>query len=159
MVLRRIHFSSIRSPPPRIDEPRFPVIISCMKIYCPTCSREIPAEDINISLAAAKCSACNSVFQFDEMLRSPAAAEKNRLPVPTPKKYTIEEFGSDLTIRWRWYTHAVWFLVFFCVFWDGFLFAWYSALFAGGMAMKEGGWFWLVPALFPLRSEEHTSEL
>lgn len=122
-----------------------------MKLYCPTCNREIPAADINIRLAAAKCATCNTVFQFQDQLEPVSAPRSAALPVPAPKKFIIEDFGSDLTIRWRWYSHAVWALLFFCLFWDGFLIFWYGMMFFAGKNMRgEAGWFWLLPILFPL---------
>ena len=45
------------------------------------------------------------------------------------------DLGTTLEIRRRWFTAAVLFLVFFCVFWNGFMIVWH------GMAFASGAWF------------------
>jgi hypothetical protein len=88
-----------------------------MQLSCRGCSKPIPAEDVNIKLAIAKCSTCNAVFSFADSLgadaRQPAIAA--RPTVPTPKGYTVENWSNDLIISRRWFTAAVLFLVFFGV--------------------------------------------
>lgn len=94
-----------------------------MQLTCQSCGKMILAEDINIQLAIAKCGACHAVFNFAETVgglpsRKPTANK--------PKQIELIDTGSELAIRWRWFSHAVWFLVVFCLFWDGFLVLWYS---------------------------------
>lgn len=115
-----------------------------MMLTCHSCSKPIPAADINIKLAIAKCGACDAVFSFADELgvdqRERAIAE--RPVVPTPKGYTVENFGSELEISRRWFTPAILFLVFFCVLWDGFLVFWY------GIAFSQDDVPWIM-ILFP----------
>jgi hypothetical protein len=54
----------------------------------------------------------------------------------------LEEF-RQLVIRRRWFTPVAFFLVFFCIFWDGFLFVWYGIAFGQEDAP-------LMMVLFPL---------
>lgn len=117
-----------------------------MKISCPYCSRSIPAEDVNLATSLAKCTGCDHVFSFAEHL-SPAKAPEKSAAVPLPPKFNVEDLGTELTIRWSWYSHAVWFLFFFCIVWDGFLVFWYAMALGSFRAM---GWFSLLPLLFPL---------
>lgn len=49
-----------------------------------------------------------------------------------PRGVVVHEMGSRLRVTWRWFSPAILFLVFFCVFWDGFLVFWY------GVAFREG---------------------
>lgn len=58
-----------------------------------------------------------------------------------PKKYSISEQGGELTISYRWMACQAYFLVFFCLVWDGFLVVWYS------IAGNEGD---LMMLLFPI---------
>jgi hypothetical protein len=47
--------------------------------------------------------------------------------VVLPAGFTLERSGSELLIGHRWFTRSVFFMLFFCVFWDGFLVFWYSS--------------------------------
>lgn len=101
-----------------------------MKLPCPDCQKPVPAEDVNIKLGIAKCMACDAVFSVADQLGIPMADRDRRCDVPlaAPKHWRIDDFGPDLTIGWRWYTHAIWFLVLFAIVWDGFLLAWYAGV-------------------------------
>ena len=103
-----------------------------MKLFCKSCRNPIPAEDINIKLAIAKCGECDAVFSFAEELgaqqRESAIAE--RPVVPAPPRFTVESLGSELEITKSWFSPAVFFLAFFCVIWDGFLVFWYGIAFS-----------------------------
>jgi hypothetical protein len=70
--------------------------------------------------------------------------------VKLPKRFQVEQWGTDLVITRRWYAHSVWALLAFCIFWDGFLVVWYSA--GIGMLLKGRGEFWpaVVMLLFPV---------
>lgn len=118
-----------------------------MKLHCKTCGEAIPAHDINIELAIAKCARCHSVFRFAEELLPVAnrPAEPAR-ELAMPRGIMVDEWGSELNIVRRWFHPTLYFLVFFCLFWNGFLVVWYSlALFA--IPDDEGRWLAL---LFPL---------
>ena len=103
-----------------------------MQIHCKSCDQEIAADDINIDKAIAKCSACNAVFGFGDLLPdgSDAMARPQRDPVPMPKAITIEDWGGNLIINRRWFSLGFVFLLFFCAAWDGFLVFWYKMAFA-----------------------------
>lgn len=127
-----------------------------MKLSCPNCDQAIPAADVNIALAIAKCGSCDQVFNFAKEVGLPALRPDKKNPVPMPPKFAVEELGSELVVRWSWYSHAVWFLLFFCIFWDGFLIVWYSVVLfgmvaaTGGSAGHGAGLFGLIFLLFPL---------
>src|SRR5512135_1107160 len=99
---------------------------AAMEIGCPTCRQPIPAEEVNVQLAIAKCPACNVLFNFAEQVGGRRAAVRKRVAVPMPKGIQVEEFGPDLVISWRWWRWPILFLVFFCIAWDGFLVFWYT---------------------------------
>ena len=117
-----------------------------MQLHCKACGKQILADDINIKLAIAKCQACHAVFNFADEVGGEAETKPE---VAMPKRFQVDAWGPELTITHRWYSHAVWFLLFFCIFWDGFLVVWYS--FGVGMIAKgEGdGMAWLM-LLFPI---------
>lgn len=105
-----------------------------MHITCKRCGAEIPAEHVNINRLIAKCSACNAVFSFQDQLPDAATPPGERLPVPLPKGLEATQRGSELTITRRWFTPAILFLTFFCVFWNGFMLVWFS------IAISQGAW-------------------
>lgn len=125
-----------------------------MQLFCKKCGQQVLAEDMNLELALAKCRGCNSVFSILDSLQEDAppgvaTGAGDRLPAPMPKGYKIEELGSELTITYRWFTLGAFALLFFCIFWDGFLVVWYSIgfsqLFGGDL-----GWGALFMLLFPI---------
>lgn len=74
----------------------------------------------------------------------PAVTNRTATPdrVPIPENLNIQDDGYRLTIRRRWYTTMIWFLVFFCIAWDSFLLFWYSIAFDG-----DAPW---IMAVFPI---------
>ncbi len=117
-----------------------------MKLFCKTCGEAIPAHDINIELAIAKCGRCHTVFKFlDELEDSARGAPAKPVEIEMPRGLAVDEWGSELTIVRRWFTPALFFLVFFCCIWDGFLIVWYSI----ALSSMPGDMAWLA-LLFPL---------
>jgi len=110
-----------------------------MEILCPTCRQVIPAEDINIKLAIAKCASCSTVFNFGGQVGSPEQTRRQRARVPMPKGIKVDESGPDLVIRRSWWTPVAIFLLFFCGTWDAFLVFWYFIAFT-----QHGPWIMIV---------------
>lgn len=105
-----------------------------MVVTCPKCGREIPASDVNLAEAIARCLPCNAVFACGN--RSGAYSKPL---VQMPKSFTVEQNGPELVLTHRWYSPGKAFgLLFFTVFWDGFLLVWYGIAFAsnGPLVMK-----------------------
>ncbi len=117
-----------------------------MHVHCPHCGARVPADDLNIETAIARCRPCEAVFSFAAALRQEAEARGGptapRRDVPTPRGVQIENWGGDLRIRRRWFHPGALFLVVFCLFWDGFLVLWYAI----GITQSAP----LVMLLFPL---------
>jgi hypothetical protein len=95
-----------------------------MQLLCKACNKPIANEEINIDLGIAKCLACNEVFSFLEDL---GGTPRIKPLAELPKRFKVENWGADVVITWPWYKHSVWFLLLFCLFWDGFLVVWYGA--------------------------------
>ena len=115
------------------------------ELRCKRCGVHIHAEDVHADLGIAKCRACHAVM--DLLAREPAerSPEKpvGRADIAIPKRFTVEQQGSTLSIEWRWFTLTAIFLIFFCCFWDGFLVLWYGIALSSGEAP-------LMALLFPL---------
>ncbi len=108
-----------------------------MAIRCSSCDREIPAADVSLESGLAKCTACNAVFRFADQVEG-GGVRRPREEIALPKRFTLEDVGGDLRITRRWFSPVAYFLVFFCLFWDGFLVVWYAIAFLanGPLIMK-----------------------
>src|SRR5690349_11378767 len=115
-----------------------------MEMKCPACSAALAPADLDRARALARCSFCGTLVDLagraDPSGGAFAACE--RPEVPLPPRFRVARGEPGLSVSWRWFTPAAFFLVFFCVAWDGFLVFWY------GMAAKQGAP--LVFFLFPL---------
>lgn len=96
-----------------------------MKIYCPSCGRDIPAADVDLSGKIAKCAGCNNVFSLP--FSATAAAE--RTPIGKPNNFQLERSAEGLCIVRKWFTPSIIFLTFFCLFWNGFMAVWFYIAF------------------------------
>jgi len=109
-----------------------------MNLTCPHCSRTIPAENINIQTCIAKCGSCNAVFGFSDKVQGATAFNSSKRAVEMPKGYVMENGAEGLVITHKWFSSKYVFMLFFCIFWDGFLVNWYAIAFrhTGSLAMK-----------------------
>jgi hypothetical protein len=108
-----------------------------MAVTCISCKAEIPAADVNLERALAKCMRCNAVFDISAQVLHPV----RRRAVAMPKNIRIVADGNAegasayrapapqarVILERRWFTPAHLFLAFFCVVWDGILIVWYSS--------------------------------
>jgi hypothetical protein len=121
-----------------------------MQLHCKGCGKQILADDVNIKLAIAKCQACHAVFNFANEV---GGATETKPEVALPKRFQVDAWGRELTITRRWYSHGVWFLVFFCTIWDGFLIFWYSMAVSSIVSDKYAGMgsgFAWIALVFPI---------
>lgn len=119
-----------------------------MKLTCPDCRKPVSAVDVNIKLGVGKCLACDSVFSLVDQTGLAVTPLRSNLPLAAPRHWRVDDFGPDLTIGWRWYTHTIWFLVFFAIFWDGFLLVWYSIA-IGQLLSGKHDWSAIIMLVFP----------
>lgn len=99
------------------------------KISCKNCGKDIPAENVNIQKAIAKCQSCDCIFQFDDQI------ELSRPEVGMPDKYEVLKLRSSIDISYSWLSPKYYALVFFTLFWNGFMAVWYY------LALTDGEWF------------------
>lgn len=112
-----------------------------MPIQCVECGRDIPAADVNLDTALAKCTGCNAVFGIMDQIPDGGTLRSTAAPlreVPLPPRFAVDDFGGTLRIQFRWFTPMVFIPLFFCIFWDGFLVVWYAIAFStnGPLMMK-----------------------
>lgn len=118
-----------------------------MKVFCPDCGALIPADDLNLQTLLARCHACNNVFSFadvsrQELSRGGRVAALDTVAAPCPPRFHIDETPTAWVAAWRWFSPVAFFLIFFCIAWDGFLIFWYT------MALTHRGPWIMV--LFPI---------
>ena len=96
-----------------------------MKLRCPDCGAQIPADNINLDRMVAKCQECNAVFAFGDQFGGDSRSLA-RLPAPRPASVEVEHDGADLTFTRRWFSPVMIFLAMFAVFWNGFMAVWFG---------------------------------
>jgi len=115
--------------------------MNASQVHCSNCEVLVPAGDINIKTMTGKCVACDHIFDISSPLTH------NNSPPPRPKNISIEsgpaddlsvatkninpyfDYGDSLHLKFRWFTPAIFMLIFFCIAWDSFLVFWYWAAF------------------------------
>lgn len=102
-----------------------------MKLQCRNCGQEIPAQDINIQAAIAKCQHCHAVFAFGAELGASRGGSGStaKRHVEMPNRFELDQSGANLLLIYRWLSSKTFILLFFCIFWDGFLVFWYWSAF------------------------------
>lgn len=122
--------------------------MNALQLACKSCGKPVPAEDVNLDKALAKCRICHAVFDIADMVGRKVRDEADDL-VPKPRSFTVENWGPELVLSWRWYSHGIWIAIPFLVIWNGFLVVWYAAAVAGLSDDKAEptAWFML---LFPV---------
>lgn len=88
-----------------------------MPIRCVSCRKDIPAKDVNLDHALAKCRACHAVFDFRDQVKT-ATPRKEREPVPMPTSLVVVEGPRTLDIVRKWGRRPGYFFLFFSSFWN-----------------------------------------
>ncbi len=96
-------------------------------IACPKCGREVPAAEVNIQQALARCLPCNTVFACGQ------GGGYSKPQVQMPKGFVAQQEGPDFFLTRRWFSPlTAFFLLFFTAFWDLFLVFWYAVALTKG---------------------------
>jgi hypothetical protein len=117
--IRRNAGRPMNPPPPLVD------------LKCRNCGAALAATDISPQLGAARCGHCRSLFALPAA--APAAIPRPQAPLPPALSVRTE--ADTLVITRRWRSAAAWFLLFFAVFWNGFMVVWH------GISLASGAWF------------------
>ncbi|MGB1242133.1 MAG: hypothetical protein ACPG49_06410 [Chitinophagales bacterium] len=97
-------------------------------IKCRNCGETIQSENINIQKALAKCQTCDCVFNINDQILIP------RPEIRMPDKFEVLRLRNSLNISYKWFSPVYIFLIFFAIFWNGFMAFWYYT------AITEGIW-------------------
>jgi hypothetical protein len=117
-----------------------------MHLTCRDCGAVIPAEDINIDRAIAKCRACNAVINVEAELRGPdgASPPRKRPRVPQPTQVIVENLGNGLRLTRRWSVASAVFFTFFYVLFGLIAFLFMMAVRTGELQARNGVPWWVV---------------
>ena len=108
-----------------------------MRVICPSCKAAIPGADIDLARGAAVCRPCGEVVPLPGV--QSAAAIRAYKPASLRMEERVDGDAYVATLAPN--RLAAFPLLFFCLFWDGFLAVWYA------MAIGHGVWLF---ALFGL---------
>lgn len=116
-------------------------------VVCPNCSSQLRGDDINIQELVGKCGRCDHLFRLE--IPGPAPANEILGAEPSRPSGIVIEHGlnDELLILRRWFHPVLFFLLFFCIAWDGFLVFWYSIALFGDV---QGDGFEWIAILFPI---------
>lgn len=108
-----------------------------LELACKNCGSQLEPESISTELNAARCTHCNALFAIalPQQQNAESTRKGPRPKVPMPKGFEVSELGHEFVIKRRWYSPALFFLLFFCIFWNGFMVVWHT------MALTTGAWF------------------
>jgi hypothetical protein len=116
-------------------------------LQCPACAAPLEAPEGREQFYCRFCGTSVVVPREDHDDDRDREVAKPRGPVVIPEKLVVHDYGSELTISWRWFTPAGLLLLPFCIAWNAFLVGWYSlALSSDG---PPGG-FAIIMLLFPM---------
>lgn len=110
-----------------------------MIVVCSHCNETIAAKDINLTTALARCRPCNHVFDVRSQVQGALEPVERRPMLVRPATIRVLEGtpaepgyrgayapSGELVIERRWLSDQTFLMLAFCVFWDGFLFFWYT---------------------------------
>lgn len=125
-----------------------------MRLHCPACDREVPADGVDLATLTARCPSCAQEFAFQvpgaapggpqpppraaagTLVRGPgqrdAGPGQARVPVSPPRWLRTERDGKQLRLSWSWRSWELLPLLAFTAFWDGFMLVWYGAALSQG---------------------------
>lgn len=101
-----------------------------MQVHCTKCNAVILPDDLDIARSLAKCADCGEVFNCADQLALVADSAADREAgvgpdIPMPKGIRVFHHAHGLRIVRRWFGAKFVGLIFFCAFWDGFMFFWF----------------------------------
>lgn len=77
-------------------QPEFPKVFT--KVTCPSCSKDVEGESININDKIAKCNHCAVVFPFNGVFSGFETNQANKLEVLRPEGIDLFHFKDELDI-------------------------------------------------------------
>lgn len=107
-----------------------------IELKCKNCGSQLAPEDFSPQLSAVRCHHCNALYAIAPPAPAAGAPAHTgpRPEIPLPKHVTLETRGDALLIVRKWLTGGTYFLLFFCILWNGFMVVWHT------IAISQGAW-------------------
>lgn len=107
------------------------------ELTCLKCGAPITRDGIDNRLNIAKCTHCNSIFAFSDFDNDDNYDNNNfhnstRPVIPTPESIELMHQGNELVIKRKWFSFTYIILIFFTLFWNGFMIIWHIISFSTG---------------------------
>jgi len=77
------------------------------KVNCPSCSEQVPADNLNLQNSVAKCGTCNVIFSIEEDMGSLASKKKIKQEVLRPEGIDLFFYKDELDITIQQHIHGV----------------------------------------------------
>ncbi len=109
-----------------------------IELECRNCGGALSASDVSMELSMVRCPNCQSIYALKAESKKSDSPSNDLLKKPTidtPKGFVVSDSGRELEITQRWYTPLFFGLLFFALFWNGFLVVWHF------IALGTGAWF------------------
>ena len=68
------------------------------KVHCPSCEKEVNADDLNLQNSMAKCSCCNVIFSIQEEVESVKTKKEMKQEIFRPEGIDLFYYKDDLDI-------------------------------------------------------------
>lgn len=104
------------------------------ELACKNCGAPLKADNVVERLAMARCGHCHAVFALDFARSTDGGGSRPRAAQSLPAGFSIEDMGNSLEIRHRWFSPVFIFMLFFSLFWNGFMIVWHV------IAIGSGAW-------------------
>lgn len=88
---------------------------------CPACGLAVPSNNVSALLRAARCGACDQLFDTGTGQRATLPRALPPLALQPPKGWQLDELSGGFTARWRWFGGSTLVLVPFTLLWNAFL--------------------------------------
>lgn len=133
--------------------------MSATQLSCSHCGAALREADLDVRHGTATCRFCGALTPLppespSEPLPAPPAPSPApvsqsavvRPKVPHPDSVACSVTAGGIQLTYRWFSPILFFLLFFCIAWDGFLIFWYSmGIGAGGQIGAAALLFFLFP--------------
>lgn len=98
-----------------------------MQVRCQKCNAAILPENLDLIRSLAKCESCGNLFNCASQLDALGDdGSGRREKVAMPKGYRLFRRANGLRILRRWLGPQFFGMLFFCLFWNGFMVVWFS---------------------------------
>ncbi len=115
---------------------------------CPHCGAMIPADDVNVATDVALCRACGQVSRFSALVNAEEEEQVNLDEIP--ERVKVRKTIRGLEVSCRTGRGAVWFFIFFAVFWNGIVGIFVTQVISGFFSNDGPDWglaLFLIPFL------------